>query len=202
MSRSQLLLSWFRWLGHAVILLAAVGRLLAAINPRFANWLEGRFNFRSFDLPLSLVLVLMFILNFVIGLFYVPTRSMVPTLEVYDGIVANLVSYHFRKPRLNEIVVFKGQNGQYLVKRIVATEGDNVRIDKGVLYRNDMPQRDFLCGSQEMMATHQVGTESVFVMGDNRTNSMDSRAFGDVGLSNLSGPVVFRYWPIRKIGTP
>jgi signal peptidase I len=201
MSRSQLLLAWFRYLGHVVVLLAAVLRVYAALRPDFAGRLEKKFPYRSFDIPLGLTLCLMFVTNFVVGLFYVPTRSMVPTLQVYDGIAANLLAYYLREPRVNEIVVFKHANGQYLVKRIVGLAGDKLRIDSGMLVRNDVPQPQFPCSPGEQMALHEVPAGTVFVMGDNRTNSLDSRVFGYVNCNLLCGPVVGRYWPIGRAGT-
>ena len=192
---------------------AAQGLLLTALVLRLAVFLHGglrrrlsqRLNYRRFDPALAVGLLALVISSFVVTLFYVPSRSMQPTLEVFDGRAVNRLAYHFRKPQVNEVVVFalpqdRPGGGRDLVKRVVGCGGDVLRLQRGVLYRNDVagfggpadPQLDF--------PNHTVAPGCLFVMGDNRSNSVDSRVFGEVSENWLYGPVLCRYWPPSRWG--
>jgi signal peptidase I len=142
---------------------------------------------------------------FVVKSFWIPSESMVPTLEVGDRIFVNRFIYRFIEPERGDIVVFDSlETDDELVKRVVAVPGDRVRVRNGVLRVNgDFPEEPYAVpiafpdGSD--FGPTRLRDGEVFVMGDNRGNSRDSRFFGPVPLENIQGEAFFRFWPPSRI---
>ena len=142
---------------------------------------------------------------FIVKSFWIPSESMVPTLEVGDRIFVNRFIYRFFEPERGDIVVFDSlETDDELVKRVVAAPGDRVRVLNGVLRVNgDFPEEPYavpmvLPDGSDFGPT-RLSREEVFVMGDNRPSSHDSRFFGPVPLENIQGEAFFRFWPPSRI---
>ncbi|MHB1346471.1 MAG: signal peptidase I [Candidatus Humimicrobiaceae bacterium] len=139
--------------------------------------------------------------------FIVPTPSMETTLMVQDKVIVNKFSYKFTGIKRGDIVVFPSpvNEGKDLVKRAIAFEGETVRLGKdGIIYINDNPlEKDYYNSNNPPEYTEQVfkiGKDEIFVMGDNRNNSYDSRYFGSILKSDVFGKVFLIYWPASRIG--
>ena len=118
---------------------------------------------------------------------------MSPTLKSGDMIFADM-SYNcptcFKAVKRGDIAIFvyPYNRTQYFVKRIIALPGDTIRIDAGEVIINGTPSSDVYSGDQSVnMDEHKVAPGHVFVLGDNRTTSRDSRDFDDVPLSDVVG---------------
>jgi signal peptidase I len=161
-----------------------------------------------FTAAVAFVLVFGFVRPFVVEAYRIPTESMVPTLEVGDRVLANKFIYRFTEPERWDIVVFDSvdeDDDQTLIKRVVGVAGDEIQVQGGVLYVNDEAQEEAYLNdadqSRSFYAPTVVPEGHIFVMGDNRGNSADSRVFGPLPLENLKGEAFMRFWPVSKIST-
>jgi signal peptidase I len=154
----------------------------------------------------AFALVFGFIRPFVVEAYRIPTESMVPTLEIGDRVLANKFVYRFAEPERGDIVVFESVDGedQTLIKRVVGVEGDEIRVQGGLLFVNgevqDEPYLNHEAPPTGFYGPTTVPEAGVFVMGDNRDNSADSRAFGPLPLDNVEGEAFLRFWPVSGIG--
>jgi len=156
----------------------------------------------------AFVLVFGFVRPYVVEAYRIPTERMVPTLEVGDRVLANKFVYHFTEPERRDIVVFDSVeegDDQTLIKRVVGVAGDEIQVQGGVLYVNGEEQEELYLNdadqSRGFYGPTVVPEGHIFVMGDNRDNSADSRVFGPLPLENLKGEAFMRFWPISKIST-
>lgn len=145
--------------------------------------------------------------TFVVQPYVVPTGSMIPTIEIGDRVIANKFVYRFAEPKPGDIVVLDDPTGSVttLIKRVIATEGQVVDLQNGDVvvdgvildepYTHGLPTEP-----QAITMPYTVPADSVWLMGDNRTNSQDSRYFGAVPLSGVRGKAIWRFWPIDRIG--
>jgi len=138
---------------------------------------------------------------FLVKPFTIHQVSMRGTLEEGDRILLNRLSYHFRDEARGDIVVFHSpiNTEEDLVKRIVAIANDRVAISGGRLYVNGVAQDEPYLLEQNFsgeMPETVVPAGQVFVMGDNRNNSGDSRLFGPIPTDTIIGSAFLVYWPI------
>jgi signal peptidase I len=158
--------------------------------------------------------------TYVIQSFYIPSPSMVPTLAVGDRIMVNKLSYDLHDVHRGDIVVFKRpplemQDFPDLVKRVIGLPGENVSSKDGHIYINGKPLNEpWLPNSPSsytgalpddqhpqfnMPGPVKVPADEYFVMGDNRTDSEDSRFFGPIPKSLIVGRAMAVVWPISQI---
>ena len=129
--------------------------------------------------------------------------SMAPTLEDHDRLIVNKLVYELSDPRPGDIVMlyYPLNPEKMFVKRVIAKEGDVVRIVDGHVYVNDVPLHDDYV-PQEFRSHDDWGPQPVqqgyyFVMGDHRNNSSDSRHWGMVPKKYIVGKVKVRWWPLQ-----
>jgi signal peptidase I len=129
--------------------------------------------------------------------------SMAPTLEDHDRLIVNKLVYELGDPRPGDIVMlyYPLNPEKMFVKRVIAREGDTVRIVDGRVYVNDVPLHDEYV-PQEFRSHDDWGPQVIqqgyyFVMGDHRNNSSDSRHWGPVPKKYIVGKVKVRWWPLQ-----
>jgi signal peptidase I len=135
--------------------------------------------------------------------FHVPSDSMRPTLEAGDRVVANKLAYRLGSPQAGDLVVLQGPRGDVFAKRIVALGGQRVEIRDGVLFVDRRPRREPYV-DQDMVdgfffGPAHVPPGTVFVLGDNRGDSEDSRDFGAVPLDRLIGRIDLRIPSLARL---
>ena len=130
--------------------------------------------------------------------------SMAPTLEDQDRLIVNKLAYRIGEPRRGDIVMlyYPIDPDKSFVKRVIAEEGDQVRIVDGRVFVNDVPMpEDFVppeYRSHDDFGPSVIPEGYYFVMGDHRNNSSDSRHWGFVPKKYIIGKVQLRWWPIPK----
>lgn len=154
--------------------------------------------------------------TFVAEPFVIPSGSMEATLNVGDRIVGEKLSLRLGPPQAGDIVTFADPEdpSQTLIKRVVATGGQTVSLEGGrVVVDGVALDEPYAAGlPSEPIGGHgsnldgpvsypyEVPEGYLWVMGDNRTNSLDSRYFGAVPVSSVTSRAVFRFWPLDEVG--
>lgn len=137
--------------------------------------------------------------------------SMHPTIEEHDYLLVNKIVYKFKEISFGDIIVFEsslkteeGKNKQ-LIKRVIGIPGDVLEIKEGVVYRNgEALEEPYINGdyTSGYLEETEINENELFVMGDNRPSSVDSRSseVGTVSIDNVMGKVLIRLYPFNKIG--
>ena len=146
------------------------------------------------------------IITFVFETVSVDGLSMYPTLHNKDRLIVEKVSYYFRKPTPGEIVVIKypADPREKFIKRVIAVEGDKVKVEDNKVYVNNKPLDENYIFEQRMQDFNEVTVpeNTIFVMGDNRNNSLDSRdpRVGFVNYNMVVGRAALRIYPFDRAG--
>ncbi len=137
--------------------------------------------------------------------------SMDPTFHDGQYILTDKIGYRFHTPERGDVIVFKApRNPDYdYIKRIIGVPGDKIKVMSGSVYVNGVKLEENYIPSQTMILPGQflkedqevaLGSEEYFVLGDNRSQSSDSRQWGVVPKKDIIGRVFFRYWPFDQFG--
>ena len=132
-------------------------------------------------------------------------QSMQPNLYTNERLVVEKLTYRFHGPRRGDVIVLHDPEGgpESLIKRVVGLPGERIQITDGRLFIDGvLLDEPYLSqGTQSVGRSWSVPPLSVFVLGDNRVASRDSRTFGAVQLDQIVGRALFRYWPLSQVGT-
>lgn len=146
--------------------------------------------------------------QYLVQAFYIPSGSMEDTLEISDRVLVNKLSYRLHDVNRGDVVVFKRPPAEPeagtkdLIKRVVGLPGETVEGRNGSVYVDGRRLREpYVLGSavSNPFGPQRVPPGHVWVMGDNRPNSRDSRSFGSVSESLIVGRAFIRVWPVAGI---
>lgn len=176
-------------------------------KPRFSRSIV------SLVIMVVLVLGLSFLLReFVIQGYAIPSGSMETTIMTGDTVFSEQMSYYFRDIEQGDIVTFQDPEiaGRILIKRVIAVGGQTVDLQNGQVYVDgQVLSEPYTHGKVSEPLSRTVATISypytvpegyIWVMGDNRTNSQDSRYFGAIPDSTVYGRAFMIYWPLENLG--
>jgi signal peptidase I len=185
-------------------------------DPHPARWIR-----EAVVVVVIAVLVAVLLRAFVVQTFFIPSGSMEPTLQIGDRILVNKLSYHLHGVDRGDIVVFTrppaencgGPTVNDLVKRVIGLPGNIVSVSGGYVYINGkrldetwLPASEqgvTVAGpagnSWDLVRPYRVPANDYFVMGDNRTDSCDSRYWGPIPRSLIVGKVELRVWPLTAL---
>ncbi|MDD2354060.1 MAG: signal peptidase I [Patescibacteria group bacterium] len=144
--------------------------------------------------------------------FYVKGASMEPNFHDHEYLIVDEISYRFNEPQRGQVIVFRYPRNpqEYYIKRIIGLPGEEVQIKDGqiFIYNEQSPKGEVLVEGYlpEDLNTYsnsdlsvKLDNDEYFVLGDNRSASKDSRSFGPVHESFITGKILFRGWPLDKI---
>jgi len=158
----------------------------------------------AFTIAIVLIALIVVVKLFVAEPFRIPSQSMEPTLRPGDQTLVNKLSGD--SPDRGDLVAFHApRTGEILLKRVVAVGGDTVGLEDGVLVVDGRQVREPYADPDAIDSVYfgpvKVRPGTIFVMGDNRANSDDSRDFGAVPTDRIIGRAVARVWPPSRWGT-
>lgn len=145
---------------------------------------------------------------FLIQPFYVKGASMEPNFFDHEYLIIDEISYRFNHPERGDIVVFKYPKDpkQYFIKRVVGKPGEKIEIQDGGVYINGTKLNEaYLPGEVETVLPLRgygevtLGSDEYFLLGDNRSQSLDSRIFGPVKRDFIIGRTWIRGWPFNRV---
>ncbi|HEU5141084.1 MAG TPA: signal peptidase I [Bacillales bacterium] len=158
------------------------------------------------------VVIVFVIQNFFFANYVVHGQSMLPTIHDGNRVIVNKIDYDLSKPERFELIVFHYSESEDFIKRVIGLPGDSLHYENDVLYINGEPMKEpYLKPFKEQLVSGKLTQDftlkektgkkvvpkgKVFVLGDNRRRSYDSRYFGFVSMDDIVGKVDLRYWPI------
>jgi len=154
------------------------------------------------------ILLALVIRTFVVQAFKIPSGSMLPTLQIGDHLLVNKFLYWFTGPQRGDVIVFKfpQDEGRDFIKRVIALPGDKVEVRGKRVYVNDKPVQESYAvhldpsmqenphSPRDNFAPVQAPSGQLFMMGDNRDYSMDSRFWGFLDIKKIKGKAFIIYW--------
>ena len=177
---------------------------------------------RSVAFVVTVIVLAILLRTFVIAQYYIPSDSMVPTLKENDRIFVNKLSYRFGDLHRGDIVVFDRPPAmpadpkiKHLIKRVIGLPGDTLETRGGDVYLNGQRLNEpylpigavsanliWVRGCANAVAERfcTIPADKLFVMGDNRGSSSDSRAFGPIDDDLVVGRAFVRVWPLGECG--
>ena len=193
---------------------------------------RSRRRFLWTELPgllLTALVIAVLIKTFLVQPFWIPSESMLPTIEVNDRVMVNKLAFNWGEPERGDIVVFRDPAGPEvdesipeavirsvleavgirtrgrddLIKRVIGLPGETLEIEGNHVMIDGIPIAEPYLALGATMADEGpfvVGTNEVFVMGDNRQFSFDSRRFGPISYDDLIGRAFITIWPISSFG--
>lgn len=159
---------------------------------------------------ISLVIIIP-VRYFLIQPFYVKGASMEPNFYDHEYLIIDEISYRLSEPERGDVVVFRYpyNPSQYFIKRIIGLPGETLKLENGqITIINNQNPKGFILNEDLYLPnifTHgnetiTLGTDEYYILGDNRSSSLDSRSFGPIKKDDIIGRAWIRGWPINRLG--
>lgn len=174
-------------------------------------------NFKAAFFEYAKIIVIALVLSLIVRTYvaearFIPSESMLPTLKIGDRLIIEKISLEVKglgDIQRGDIVVFKPpasvqtEDNIPFIKRVIGLPGETISINKGTVYIDGEPLNEPYIFEKPAwdFKPYVVPDNMVFVMGDNRNNSNDSRYWGPLPVQNIIGKAEFRYYPFSDIGT-
>lgn len=188
-------------------------KTLNKLRDEAANLHEAELAFKRaawFDMIYMVIVALLIAVSinmFFFQIIRVQGDSMLPTFHTKERVIAEKISYLFRDPKRTEVIICKYYKGEdNVIKRVIGVPGDTIEIIEGAIYVNGEQLdesnywNDTIWRPSTDMPPVLVPEKHVFVVGDNRNDSYDSRDVGPVPYDQIVGHVALIVWPINSIG--
>lgn len=177
-------------------------------NNTSALYSIAEFLWEMIKTAVTVVIIVYLIKTYVFQLFIVDGQSMEPTLHHSQMLLVDKLTYQFRSPKRGEIIVFQKPSEKSIdfIKRIIGVPGDTVIIENNHVTITNEKTNEKTILDEPYLALDMITTgnqqfvikeNEVFVLGDNRTNSQDSRVIGTISDDLIIGKALFTYWPIK-----
>lgn len=171
----------------------------------------GAFFLDILEVVVFAIAIFLFIYLLVLQPHKIKGASMEPNYPSGEYLLTDKVTYRFKEPERGDIIVFEapGQNGEEFIKRIIGLPGETITISEGSILINSQLIKESYITSNVFTSSGSftkekeavtVSEDHYFVLGDNRSFSSDSRAWGFVPKENITGRAWIIYWPIQKAG--
>lgn len=177
--------------------------------PQLSTWKKESWEWGK-SIGIAIVLAA-FIRIFLFAPYLVEGASMESTLHNHDRLVVNKAIYFISKPKRGDIVVLHATPEKDYIKRVIGIEGDVIQAKNDILYINGQPVEESYLRENKEEANHAgyawtndfgpitVPHDHVFVLGDNRPNSLDSEELGPFEVSKVVGRAEFVFYPFEKL---
>ena len=163
-------------------------------KPMWREWVETL---------LTTLLIFLFVESFVVQGFKVYGSCMEPNLYTGERLLGNKLVYHFDGIHRGDIVVFRPPHrpDTPFIKRVIGLPGEILEIRNNQVFINGRHLNEpYLCNAwHDNRSAERIAPGMVFVMGDNRDNSADSRSWGELPLNNVQAKAWLRYWPLNRL---
>jgi signal peptidase I len=184
-----------------------------SINPKQQSLLK-KFWLFFLDIAQTFIItgiVFFFVTYFFFRPFQVSGSSMYSTYLDKEYIITNIITLRFNEPKKGDVIVFKSPSDQNrdFIKRIIAVPGDTIFLKDGSVYLNGyiLDESNYLNQGVSTYGNYFLADEvkktippdNFFVMGDNRSDSSDSRQWGFVNRNEIKGVSIFVYWPLNEV---
>ena len=204
-----------------ILFLLIVSLILATLSPSWRDRLVAIKLLEEDESPASLltwivsiIIIVKLIQAFLVQPFIVDGGSMLPTYHNQEFLLVDKLTYLIDKPKRGDVMIFKlyennnnPYEGKYLIKRVIGLPGETVDVQNGVttIFNKDNPDgfiidEPYVSYKDPRTSTHiTLDDHHYFVMGDNRAQSYDSRAWGALDANNVKGQVLFRVYPFSMM---
>ncbi len=169
------------------------------------DWLSIKEFLKDSVKAIIFIVVVLFLMIYVVSITQVVGNSMSPNYQNGEILVLNKFKYRFFKIKRGDIVSLKYANTKYLIKRVIGLPGDTIYIKNNILYINNQEYKeDYIKGlNYDDFNLTDLGYTTIpenmyFVLGDNRSDSIDSREIGLVKKEDIIGKASIRIWPLNK----